>query len=132
MINRIGTRTGFESMMGLNQQTLQRTYNLQIQISSGLKAQNYSGISDVSGRLVNFEGANLQGANFDRANLQSVNFERANLLEVQNFRFIIPQTLNLNELELFFNTFPYSSTFVNLLQYLDSIRVWDYGPFYPV
>lgn len=57
MINRIGTRTGFESLMGLNQQTLQRTYNLQIQISSGLKSQNYSGISDVSGRLVNFEGA---------------------------------------------------------------------------
>jgi flagellar hook-associated protein 3 FlgL len=60
MINRIGTRTGFESMMGLNQQTLQRTYNLQIQISSGLKAQNYSGISDVSGRLVNFEGAHTR------------------------------------------------------------------------
>ncbi len=60
MINRIGTRTGFESLMGLNQQTLQRTYNLQIQISSGLKSQNYSGISDVSGRLVNFEGANAR------------------------------------------------------------------------
>ncbi|MFM7621602.1 MAG: hypothetical protein ACKO57_01305 [Alphaproteobacteria bacterium] len=57
MINRIGTRTGFDALMGLNQQTLQRTYTLQMQISSGLKSQTYSGISDVSGRLVNFEGA---------------------------------------------------------------------------
>ena len=57
MINRIGTRTGFDALMGLNQQTLQRTYTLQMQISSGLKSQTYSGIADVSGRLVNFEGA---------------------------------------------------------------------------
>ena len=60
MINRIGTRTGFDALMGLNQQTLSRTYDLQIQISSGLKSQNYSGISGVAGRLVNFEGANTR------------------------------------------------------------------------
>ena len=57
MINRIGTRTGFDSMMGLMQQTLKKTTDIQIQISSGLKSQSFSGISDVVGRLVNFEAA---------------------------------------------------------------------------
>jgi flagellar hook-associated protein 3 FlgL len=57
MVNRIGTRTGFDSMMGLMQQTLKKTTDIQIQISSGLKSQSFSGIANVAGRLVNFEAA---------------------------------------------------------------------------
>jgi flagellar hook-associated protein 3 FlgL len=101
MINRIGTRTGFESMMGLNQQTLQRTYNLQIQISSGLKAQNYSGISDVSGRLVNFEGANarlnqyLSDITVTRNRLQSAETQVDSIREMANqFRTDLLNALN--------------------------------------
>ena len=131
MINRIGTRTGFESLMGLNQQTLQRTYNLQIQISSGLKSQNYSGISDVSGRLVNFEGANarlnqyLDDITVTRNRLQSAETQVDSIRDMANqFRNDLLNALNA-ENDQFQPTAEIAKQFMDQMESLLNVKDGD-------
>lgn len=60
MLERVGTLAKFNSTNGFVQTIQSRAFDLQTQISSGKKAQNYSGISDQAGRLVRLESNSSQ------------------------------------------------------------------------